>query len=96
MAANIPVLGVGGDAEDKGRKAWVCELASVDDAMKATYCVECQHSEIKWYRHGKGDLFDVLVCAKKHAPRFYRQCHDNPFAPYGWKRVCADFETANV
>lgn len=64
--------------------------------MKAKHCDECKHATVKWYEYRGPPVFPVLTCAKKHKPRFYEQRNDNPLdLNYGWKRVCADFETHN-
>lgn len=64
---------------------------------KAKHCDECKHAAVKWYLYRGPPAFDVLTCAKKHKPRFYMPRNDNPLdLNWGWKRVCADFETANV
>ena len=62
--------------------------------MKARHCDECKHATAKWYEYKGPPAFDVLTCAKKHKPRHYmpRNAIDTD---YGWKRVCADFETHN-
>ena len=62
--------------------------------MKARHCDECKHATVKWYEYKGPPAFDVLTCAKKHKPRHYmpRNAMDTD---YGWKRVCADFETHN-
>jgi hypothetical protein len=65
--------------------------------MKASHCDECEHATIKWYEYKGPPAFDVLTCAKGHKPRFYAQRKDNPMSfDWGWKRVCADFVTANA
>ena len=63
--------------------------------MKARHCDECKHATVKWYEYKGPPAFDVLTCAKKHKPRHYmpRNAMDTD---YGWKRVCADFETHNA
>lgn len=64
--------------------------------MSAKHCDECKHATVKWYEYRGPPAFDVLTCAKKHKPRFYMPRNDNPLdLNWGWKRVCADFETAN-
>ena len=64
---------------------------------KAKHCAECRHATIKLYLYKSPPKFAVLTCAKKYKPRFYMQRHDNPLdLNWGWKRVCADFETANA
>lgn len=62
--------------------------------MKSSHCDECKHATVKWYEYKGPPAFDVLTCAKKHKPRHYmpRNAMDTD---YGWKRVCADFETHN-
>lgn len=66
-------------------------------SKKASQCDQCSHATLKWYVYRGGEPFDVLICDYHHKPRFYRQRHDNPLADsYGWKKVCADFETANA
>jgi hypothetical protein len=69
----------------------------VGEAMKAKPCDECRHATIKRYLYKGPPEFEVLTCAKKHKPRFYMPRHDNPLdLNWGWKRACADFETANA
>jgi hypothetical protein len=64
---------------------------------KAKHCDECRNATIKHYLYKGPPKFEVLTCAKKHKPRFYMPRNDNPLdLSWGWKRVCADFETANV
>ncbi len=66
-------------------------------SKKASHCDQCTHATLKWYVYRGGEPFDVLICDYHHKPRFYRQRHDNPLDDsYGWKKVCADFEAANV
>jgi len=65
--------------------------------MKASHCDDCNHATVKWYEYKGPPAFDVLTCAKKHKPRFYMPRNDNPMdLNWGWKRVCADFETDNA
>lgn len=63
--------------------------------VKASHCDKCKHATVKWYEYKGPPGFDVLTCAKKHKPRHYmpRNAMDTD---YGWKRVCADFETHNA
>jgi len=58
--------------------------------MKASHCDECKHFNDE-------DVPGAKVCEKNHKPRWYAQKNDNPHdLDWGWKRVCADFVTANV
>jgi len=57
--------------------------------MKASHCDECKHFNDE-------DVPGAKVCEKNHKPRWYAQKNDNPHdLDWGWKRVCADFVTAN-
>ena len=59
--------------------------------MKAIHCDECQHATVRWFVYRGPPAFDILTCAKRHKPRFYKPGLNPHYAGWGWKRVGKDF-----